>query len=70
MAIPEILLVLSSITVQDTLPKVTKTVPVVIQKTTADTLQGKKQDPNLPGKVKKGKEAILRKVSRGGWDRN
>lgn len=70
MAIAEILIVLSSIAVEDTLPKISKTVPVVIQKSTTDSLQNKKQAPSLPVKVKKEKEALLRKVSRGGWDRN
>ncbi len=70
MAIPEILIVLSSITVQDTLPKATQTTPAAIQQSTTVTLQDKKQNPNPPDKLKKKKEALLRKVSRGGWDRN
>ncbi len=70
MAISEILIVLSSITVQDTLPKVIQTTPAAIQRSTTVTLQNKKQNTNPSDKLKKKKEVLLRKVSRGGWDRN
>ncbi|MFT3980062.1 MAG: hypothetical protein QM687_06295 [Ferruginibacter sp.] len=70
MAIPEILLVLSSITVQDTLPKATQTTPAAVQQSATVALQDKKQSSTPPGKLKKKKDALLRKVSRGGWDRN
>lgn len=72
MAIPEILIVLSSITMQDTIPKskpaaATKEKVVVA----ADSLKNGKQTPGTGGTpVQAGKEAIQRKIKRGGWDRN
>ena len=57
MAIPEILIVLSSISVNDTLPQPPITIPVVKQPVTViDSLPGKKDLPAVPARIKNEKK--------------
>ncbi len=69
MALPEILIVLSSITAQDTLPTGT-VLPVINTEKKVDDLTKKTTLPNKPVEKVKEKTAKLLRISRGGWDRN